>query len=139
MVKIKIQPFIKLECYNKLSEFLTSDLNSICGLKPSKSILIDLGLKLLFEEMETQPLDTISVKLNDSTLNTETKRIQISINETTYNKLINELNNDSNRINGKRIKKGGFVEIGLKLLFNAMETQSLENIYLKYGGLSNGS
>lgn len=57
------------------------------------------------------------------------KRIQTWINPNTHKELLEFLQDDSNRILGAKIKKGGAVDLGLQLLFNARKTMTLEEIY----------
>ena len=57
------------------------------------------------------------------------KRLQTWINPSTHKDLLEFLKDDSNRILGAKIKKGGAVDLGLQLLFNARQTMSLDEIY----------
>ncbi len=61
------------------------------------------------------------------------KRIQSWINPDTHQKLLEFLKDDSNRILGAKIKKGGAVDLGLQLLFKAREQYPLEEIYRSLG------
>lgn len=70
---------------------------------------------------------------------TNTKRVQTWINPGTHQQLKEFLKDDSNRILGAKIKKGGAVDLGLQLLFTARKTQTLEEIYQScYGSSSKG-
>ena len=66
------------------------------------------------------------------------KRLQTWINPGTYQELSEFLKDDTNRILGAKIGKGGAVELGLLLLFKARQTQSLEEIYHICTGSSGG-
>lgn len=57
------------------------------------------------------------------------KRIQTWINPSTHKDLLEFLKDDSNRILGAKIKKGGAVDLGLQLLFKERQHHSLEEIY----------
>ena len=68
-------------------------------------------------------------------MNDNTKRIQTWIRPGTHQQLSKFLKDDSNRILGAKIGKGGAVDLALQLLFNARQDSSLEEIYQTcYGG-----
>jgi hypothetical protein len=67
---------------------------------------------------------------------TNTKRLQTWINPVTHQQLSEFLQDDSNRILGAKIKKGGAVNLGLLLLFNARKTMTLDEIYQSCNGSS---
>ena len=71
-------------------------------------------------------------------MDTNTKRIQTWIQPGTYEELSQFLKDDSNRILGAKVKKGGAVDLGLQLLFKARKHQTLEEIYQSCYGSSNG-
>lgn len=66
------------------------------------------------------------------------KRLQAWINPGTHQQLLEFLKDDSNRILGAKIKKGGAVDLGLQLLFQARKDKTLEEIFQTCGG-STGS
>ena len=70
---------------------------------------------------------------------TNRKRLQTWIQPGTYDQLEDFLKDDSNRILGAKIKKGGAVDLGLQLLFAAKKDNSLDEIYQKcYGSIPGG-
>lgn len=66
------------------------------------------------------------------------KRLQTWINPATHQQLIEFLQDDSNRILGAKIKKGNCVDLGLRLLFQARQDKSVEEIYQGCYGSSQG-
>jgi len=68
--------------------------------------------------------------------NANSKDIHVWIDKETHNKLVNDfLTDDSNRILGAKLRKSGAVDLGLKLLFQARKTQTLEEIYMSVNGI----
>lgn len=66
------------------------------------------------------------------------KRLQTWINPRTHSNLLEFLKDDSNRILGAKIRKGNAVDLGLRLLFQARQDKSLEEIYQSCYGSSQG-
>lgn len=69
---------------------------------------------------------------------TNTKRVQTWIQPGTHKQLEEFVKDDTNRILGAKIQKGGAVDLSLQLLFKARKHQSLEEIYQSCYGSTGG-